>query len=79
MERIILNPLLKMAELYRCLSCKEDRPIVDKEIVLAKNNRYRVSGKCGVCSKKVSKFVPKPSHAGEVTTGDSVHDSESSD
>lgn len=43
----------------RCMSCKEQRKIVDGEVKKMKNGAYMYQGKCEVCSKGMSKILSK--------------------
>ena len=44
------------SEVY-CLACKDRVSVRDEEIHVLKNNRKQLRGVCGVCGRKVSKFV----------------------
>jgi len=49
-----------MEEIHnKCMSCKEQRKIVDGEVRKMKNNAYMIQGKCEVCGKGMSKILSK--------------------
>jgi hypothetical protein len=48
-----------MARTARCMKCKENRNMVEEQIVEMKNGRKAASGKCEVCGTKMFKILGK--------------------